>query len=661
MQLTPAELAARDAAAERDAGLSRAQRKRAGIVHTPPELARFVARAADLLVRRELSLEYGLADDQLLSIDPACGPGAFLAAAAAVTEGRGAMRGIDRDADAIARARTALRASRCKLEVRDTLDELRPERVARLAPALCVLGNPPWVASAQAAPAPHLAALLDDFRREAGGERVKERKLGVLADAYVRFLRWGCEVTRRARAGGVLAFVTNASYLDGPVHRALRAALRRWFSAIYVVDLGGSALLARGGPRDENVFGVRPSVAILLAARGPNHDERELAPLRYTRVHGAHADKLALLANTSLDDLAWRTLLPSAGHHRFVPTAEPNQQYARAVSLADAMPFQREGVQTNRDAVVIDADRERLLARMHAFARGERSAELLQANTRLSHYDPKRARRAVQAALERDPDGTRGVLIRRMQYRPFDARWFVPLAPLCHRPRPALLAAFDRAPFALVSVRKDRGELSWAHATASTLAIDNCLLSTRSSCRARAFPVLDAQGQENLAPAIAERWSDRLGRHVSARDFAGYALALLCDPAYRERNDQTLRIDYPRIMEPANAEEFEIGRSHGAELAELLSAPLVGGGPMSPEPIAIDRKTGEVRLGDALVRTVSPSALALRIGHHVPLIDRMRDGANHRLSFAELGDLCDRLEALSSCSDSRVHARPARR
>lgn len=654
MQLTPAEQAARDAAAERDAGLSRVQRKRAGVVHTPPELARFVARAADVLLRRELGLARGLADEQLLAFDPACGPGAFLAAALAVTEGRGAMRGVDRDAQAIGMARAALKGSGCTLDARDTLNDVRPEHVARLAPALCVLGNPPWVASAQAAPAPHLAALLEDFRREAGGERVKERKLGVLADAYVRFLRWGCEVTRRARAGGVLAFVTNASYLDGPVHRALRAALRRWFCAIHVVDLGGSALLARRGPRDENVFGVRPSVAILLAARRADHDERELAPVRYARVHGTLAHKLALLADANLDDLPWRTLLPSAEHHRFVPTAEPSRQYARAVSLAEAMPFQREGVQTNRDAVVVDTDRERLVARMHAFARGQRSADLVQANTPLSHYDPKRARRAVQEALEQDPDGTRGVLVRRIQYRPFDARWFVPLPPLCHRPRPALIAAFDREPFALVSVRKDRGDVPWAHATASVFTIDNCLLSTRSSCRARAFPALDPDGQENLAPAVAERWSERLGRRVSARDFAHYALALLCNPEYRARNDQALRIDYPRITEPSSAEEFELWRQRGAELAELLSAPLVGGGSVSTELIAIDRASGEVRLDDAIVRSVSPAALALRIGHHVPLIDRMRDGAVHRLSFAELGDLCARLEALYALSRSEI-------
>src|SRR4051812_10612479 len=110
LELTPAERAARDAAAERDAGLTAMQRKRSGIVHTPPELARFIARAADALVQRELGLARGLADERIAVIDPACGPGAFLAAAAAVTKGRAAMHGFDRDAAAIAHARAALSA-----------------------------------------------------------------------------------------------------------------------------------------------------------------------------------------------------------------------------------------------------------------------------------------------------------------------------------------------------------------------------------------------------------------------------------------------------------------------------------------------------------------------------------------------------------------------
>jgi hypothetical protein len=297
---------------------------------------------------------------------------------------------------------------------------------------------------------------------------------------------------------------------------------------------------------------------------------------------------------------------------------------------------------------VIDVDRDRLLARMRAFTRGERTAELAPANTRLPHYDPERARRAVAHALERDPNGEHGLLVRRIQYRPFDGRWFVPLAPLCHRPRGALLAAFDHAQLALVSARKDRGELPWAHATAARFAIDNCLLSTRSSCRARAFPVSDPHGRDNLAPALAERWQARLGCAVNARDFVSYALALLCSPQYRAQHDQALHIDYPRIPEPANAAELEAWCRRGAELAQLLEAPLVADDIASSEPIAIDRAHAEVMLGDAIICSVTPAALELRIGHHLPLLDRVRDGRAHGLSPARLRALCERLDRLAT-------------
>ena len=55
----------------------------------------------------------------------------------------------------------------------------------RRAAAVCVIGNPPWIGRAQAAPAPWMRTLLADFERDAEGAPLNERKLGVLADAYV--------------------------------------------------------------------------------------------------------------------------------------------------------------------------------------------------------------------------------------------------------------------------------------------------------------------------------------------------------------------------------------------------------------------------------------------------------------------------------------------
>jgi hypothetical protein len=631
MLLTPAECAAQDAAARRERLLAAACARSPGIVHTPPELARFMARVAHQLVRSELGLSRGLADPALSVVDPACGPGAFLSAVAAVTVAEPvaavalqpasvrpiriesfSMHGADLDGGALELAKDRVLALlsqmglHCSLQHCDTLRDLCPASVGRARPAVCVLGNPPWIGTAQLPSAPAMDALLEDFRRDSAGQRLVERKLGVLADAYVRFVRWACEAARHAPLGAVVALVTNASYLDGPVHRGMRAALRRYFSSLHLVDLGGSALLARAGARDENVFGVRPSVAVLFGVRRRQCDERAAAQVHYVRLHGTRRAKLERLADATLSDLQFRELSIAQPYQRFVPGPLPSPQYASWPSLSEAMPFHREGVQTNRDAVVIDRDRARLLARLEAFAAGGSALELEVAARGLAHYDPERARERVREMLARDPDGSRGLVLRPIAYRPFDRRWFAPIAPLCHRPRPDLLLALDRSRFALVTVRKDRSDVPYAQFFASRDAIDNCLLSTRSSCRARAFPTHDAAGAQNLAPEVARAFERCVGQVISSEQFACYALAMLASKRYRQGHDHALHVDYPRIPPPENRAEFDRRVQLGQRLVELMAEPLA-------EPLADDRAV-DTELGSASAR-----ARDFSFGHHRPL------------------------------------------
>jgi hypothetical protein len=631
MELMPAERAARDAAAERERELSADHARGQGIVHTPPELARFMARAADDLVRDELGLTRGLSDPALALVDPACGPGAFAAAVAAIKDGRGGggpsqMYASDRDPRAIELATSRLSGAlsaaglTCSLECSDTLADVLPQTIAARRPNLCVLGNPPWIGRAQLRPCRWLDLLLEDFRRDAHGERLPERKLGVLADAYVRFVRWSCEAARLAPSGAVIALVTNASYLDGPVHRGMRAALRRFFDQILVVDLGGSALLGRMPGRDDNIFGVRPGVAILFGVRGPRRDEQALATVRYARLSGPLAVKLDTLASARLGDLRLAPLCPTEPYQRFVPGPVASDAYARWPSLASAMPFQREGVQTNRDGVVVDVSRAALVDRLRAFAAGQSRPDLEVAWRRLPHYDPERARLAVQRALLRDPTGEAGVLVRPLAYRPFDRRWFAPLSPLCHRPRGELIAAMARSSFALVTVRKDRGDQPYAHFFASRDPIDNCLLSTRSSCRARAFPTHDPSGNENLSPEVASAFAESVGRPIGSVEFACYALATLASATFRRHHDHALHIDYPRIPPPRDGHDFARRVRVGEELVALLAEPL------APEP------------SQGIAPAASSAIHAFSIGHHRPL-DRAGP-------HGELNDRLTRLSAL---------------
>lgn len=501
-------------AAERDRTLGKDARKAHGVVHTSPELARFTIR--------ELARAVSALDREVTIVDPACGPGAFLAAAIASGIRARAIVGIDRDERAIEQAR-ALLGSSARLAVADTLASLDP-LLAHERGAIAIVGNPPWAGRSANRGAPLMEALLADFREGVRGER----KIGVLSDAYVRFWRWSCELARRSD-GAVVALITNASFLDGPVHRGMRAALARWFAHIDVFDLGGSSLVARAEGADENLFGVRPGAALTIAIRPPAHDETRVCTLRHAQVRGTREEKLARLEV----GLSLGAIDP---HGPWTARAEVPPVYASWVSIAGVFPFHREGVQTNRDAFATDEDRDALIARLRAFADGGPGPDVPS-----EHYDPARARASIRAALFLDPELRHEVV--RVAYRPLEPRWAVLLPAVCHRPRPDLLAAMRRSSLALVTVRKDRGQRPWTHFAAVRDPVDNCFLSARSSCRARAFPTHDPDGRPNVDPGA-------LGISDPA-DAVRYALAILASPRYRAACDAALRADYPRIPRPS--------------------------------------------------------------------------------------------------------------
>jgi len=600
MELSPLERSVRDAAHLRDTQLhgEQATRRSRGIVHTPPELARGVATMVDARVRA-LGVG-GISDPRVTLIDPACGPGAFVAAAIAVggpATTAGAIA-IDIDAGALGQLRTALQRDAPDVAVPELLeaDTLRdPALLQRLSGLACpvIIGNPPWATAASRRLEQPMRGLLESYRLDAAGQPLRERKVGALSDTYVAFIRWASEVAQRAEGPAVVGLVTNSSFLEGPVHRGMRAALMRTFDGIDVIDLGGNAMLGRpvGAGRDDNVFGVRPGVAITLGWRAA--DARGRARLRHVRVRGTLEDKLRALSTGDIAQLGPTKLEPEGSACRFVPTPRVDARYAGWPALSDVMPFHREGVQTNRDAVVVATDGAALLSRLRSFVAGDARDELAAAMRPLAHYDPVAARNAVAEALEEDPDGERGLSVRPLAYRPFDDRVFCPVTPLCHRPRASLSRALSHSAFAIVTVRKDRGELPWQHAGVVHHDVDSSYLSARSSCRSRAFPVRDMGGADNIDSVYLERLAQCAGRALTAADAALYILGVLCSDGYRRAYDAPLRQDYPRIGWPASPHDFDAYREAGAALERAAGCP----GAELPDGGDVNAELSQLRIG----------------------------------------------------------------
>ncbi len=94
---------------------------------------------------------------------------------------------------------------------------------------------------------------------------------------YARFFRWASD---RLDANGILAFVTNRSFIESRTFDGFRKTVAAEFADIYVVDLGGDvrANLKLSGTK-HNVFGIQTGVAISFMVKS-QHATKDKKPAR---------------------------------------------------------------------------------------------------------------------------------------------------------------------------------------------------------------------------------------------------------------------------------------------------------------------------------------------------------------------------------------------
>ena len=154
------------------------------------------------------------------------------------------------------------------------LSLLTAENTARVAkqqesPMFVVIGNPPYNAGQinendnnKNRNYPTLEARVRETYAKDSTATLKNS----LYDTYVKALRWASD---RIGEQGIVALVTNNSFLSGTSFDGMRKHLAEDFDAIYVVDLGGNArrdkLVA-----DASVFGIRVGVSINFFVKNPS-------------------------------------------------------------------------------------------------------------------------------------------------------------------------------------------------------------------------------------------------------------------------------------------------------------------------------------------------------------------------------------------------------
>ncbi len=263
-------------------------------------------------------------------------------------------------------------------EDREQLQLFTPDNTARAekqkeTPMFVVIGNPPYNVgqiNENDNNKNREHKTMDKSLKDTYAKDSKATLRRQLYDPYVKAIRWALD---RIGEEGVVAFVTNNSFLDGLAFDGMRKHLAADCDAIYILDLGGNA---RRGLKvsDANVFGIRVGVSINLFVK------KQKQPSESPRIFYYRTDDLwnrkqkfdFLTERQHTGGIEWKSIQPDARHtwlteglHAEFETFTPiGNKAAKAVKddpIDVIFKTYSGGVKTNRDAWVYNFNRNALI------------------------------------------------------------------------------------------------------------------------------------------------------------------------------------------------------------------------------------------------------------------------------------------------------------
>lgn len=670
------------------------ERKLRGVWYTPKPVVNFIVRAVDDLLKTEFGLPDGLADDSTFSrtitdarfgdkktgrrsatvtqreyrvqiLDPATGTGTFLAEIVRQVHEKFAgnsgmwqgyvekcllprLNGFELLMASYAMAHLKLdwvlketgyeakSDNRLQIYLTDSLQEAHPDtgtmfaswlsnesqeadRVKRETPIMVVLGNPPYNGESQNN-GEWIRNLIEVYKREPSGGALRERNPKWLNDDYVKFIRYAEHYVERNNSG-ILAYISNHSFLDNPTFRGMRAHLLRTFDEIYILDLHGNYKkkeICPDGSPDENVFDIQQGVAISLFVKTGKKEKDAFARVHHADLFGKRRDKYAFLAEKSLTDIAFQRLENRPPHYFFTPKDFSNaDEYERGFSLNELFQINSVGIVTADDKTLIDGDKAVLIDKVE--------------------------RKFGIAADENK--------IQKIAYRPFDDRFVYYDGELLERPREQVMRNFiGRENIGLVASKQVKAFDEWHHAFIADGIFESCIVSNKTSEISYGFPLytfdpLDGARRVNFNDKTVRKIQKTAGGKVSETEIFDYVYAVLHSPAYREKYAAFLKIDFPKIPYPENAESFarlaEIGgklrKIHFLDVDENIARGI--GFPVSGDNVVdkLSYRNGRVYINAAqYFDNVPPAAWEFFIGGYQPAQKWLKDRKGRILDYADI-------------------------
>ena len=666
---------------------------RLGIVYTPVEVVDFILHSANEVLREEFGRS--LSDEGVHVLDPFTGTGIFLArllqsdliqasdlerkyrkelhaneivllayyiAAVNIEEAYRGQRGEDSSYEPfngiVLTDTFNLNEWHPNLQRAWLPDNnARAERQQKL-PIQVIVGNPPWSAGQKRGTDDNQNVKYPELE-----ERIRETYFVYtmttnkrsLYDTYKMAIRWASD---RIKKQGVIAFVTNGSWIDGNADAGIRACLAEEFSSVYVLHLRGNARTSGERRRSEgdNIFGLgsRAPVAVTILVKNPNATH-EGCKIHYSDIgdYLTREKKLEALSEAvSIRGFGdWQTIIPDRHYDWIEQRSDAFAQFypmgsadARANRADDAIfRLYSQGVKTNRDAYIYNfscdgcLDRARRMTQdyLDALSEFEANPEFLVEDVVRRHTENVTWVGELMDRLRRR-ETTRfdDNYIRKVMYRPFIAtNCYANYIFIQRKHQMGRIFPSGSSENRVICVPGIGSQKPFSALMTDTMPD----YSFNGACQC--FPryryqqpanTTDATNElqgidavperiDNISDTVLRVFLKRYGDDlVSKDDIFDYVYGILNAPSYREKFANNLSREIPRIP---FAPDFHAFAGAGAALAELHLGYETG----EQYPLSLvfahdgEPQPHHFRLTEKAMRFATPAKTTLIINEHVRL------------------------------------------
>ncbi|MFL6333130.1 MAG: type ISP restriction/modification enzyme [Pyrinomonadaceae bacterium] len=471
----------------------------------------------------------------------------------------------------------------------------RVERQKR-SPITVVIGNPPynaWQLNENDNNKNRKYKVLDKRVAETYAKDSKATNKNSLSDPYVKAIRWASD---RIGEEGIVAFVTNNSFIENLAFDGVRKNLEEDFDEVYVLDLGGNV---RKNPKlsgtTHNVFGIQVGVSVNIFVR--RRDEKGTAKIFYARMDEfwRKKEKYDFLDEAQhVGGVEWQELQPDEKHNwltegmqedfeSLIPISTKETKAAKSEATGSLFKTFTNGVKTNRDTWVINYNEENLFGNINRTAEtyNQHVRKLQAASQRHADIDDFVSNDETQiswsSTLKMHLRGGRLIIsgqekLRAVLYRPYSKSCIYFDDLLIDRP------GLFRLIFPIADAENENRVIGLTGPGSEkpfVALISNNIVDLHMSspgCSTQCFPfyTYDEDGtnrRENITDWALAQFRERYGdKKISKWDIFHYVYALLHHPAYRERYAANLKRELPRVP---FAPDFRRFAEAGARLAEL--------------------------------------------------------------------------------------------